>query len=152
MITSENDIKRCIAALDANPIVDFLKNHKNREYAVDKLIIDLLRCNNLIIPYQSKIRENKISKFFNAARDALLAFSSNKINTIDEIIDQLSIAEEGYRRILLSLENAEISKLSPAMRISATLRLATRRYVELSNNLGAAIVRNQYVTPQSISH
>jgi hypothetical protein len=148
----ETKVKAAIAALDLGALVAHLDEFTFGEAQLDELLSHVQRSNILIIPYSNARKEGRRNAFLGGLEaEVMERLGLAAAARVQLVADQLAMAEMGYRYILETLDKSEISKLQPEKRVSAALSRAAQQYGRLMEETGAAIARQRFVLPQSIS-
>jgi hypothetical protein len=148
----ETKVKAAIEVFDLGALVAHLNEFKFGEAQLDELLSHVQRSNTLIVPYSNAKKERRRDAFLGGLEVEVMARLGTAAATrVRVVADQLAMAERGYRYILETLDKSEISKLPPETRVSAALSRAAQQYGHLMEETGAAIARQRFVLPQSIS-
>ncbi len=150
---SEEEVYAAVRQLKSGPIIAFIESASFDDHRSDQLAAQIKRASSLIMARPDIKREERRSKFFVEIRRALIASGGKgRGDAFDFAVDQLRIAEEGYRRILNILSTTEYSKLAPEARIWAALNGGVDQAIRIRRELHEQIAKQEGpVMAQSLS-
>lgn len=121
--------------------------------AVGPAIVSMaLRASSLILPRADKARQKRRDRFLDGlARHLEQRFGTPIAEAFADARQQLSIAEDGYRRILTTLAQTAFAQLPPSTRAAAVLARAVHEFRQIHAGLHDLYDQGRYPALQSLS-
>lgn len=137
---------------DPDPVVGLLAAMDIDDDRIEELAGLIRRTGSLIVQRPDQKAQKRRDAFLDGIREAAATGAdASALGPLDEAIETVRLADEGYLRILSALERTEISKKPPAARAAAAIELAEVRLAELQANVHARLAAGaQLVVPGGI--
>src|SRR5689334_4683492 len=124
----EKTIKEALANLDWPQLEAHLNQVGIDEDTYSILLGHIRRTNSFILPYPNPKRQKTRELFFERLGDHIHKSLGTAVSRLTAETAELNKIEQGYRSILAFLDQCEISKLAPDVRIAAYLSRAAGQY------------------------
>lgn len=148
----ETLVKEAIAKLSLSSLKAHLSQVTLDSAATEQLVGHVRRANGLVLQRADPVREKRRDAFLEGLTTYLKQRCGDQAAlALEGAVRQLLIAEDGYRRILASLQRADITKLPANIRISAVLHRSVKQRRHLEKATTQVIANQRYKMPQSIS-
>jgi len=147
----ETALHAAIRNLDPSPIAAWIGGADFDEDARLSLLSRLIRSSSLVNARLSAAKATRRLGFRTTIGNALNARGQGERAAFEIVMDQLSLAEEGYRRILAALAASDYAKLDPATRIWAALYRTVGDAVSTRVQLREHLAAQKVVMAQSLS-